>query len=137
MKFTISFTELSKYIAEHYGKTLSFGRVSKNEVCVSYSQKMFFKTMQVPVNIIIDEVKDETICLTYKGSFGIDLIIAGALSFLKSIIPELANVVVTGEGHRLRIELSQLRQAKALVENIRLDEILVEEDGFEVKGALK
>ena len=137
MNITLTFAELSKYISDHYGKTLTFGRVSEKEVCVSYSQKMFFKTIQVPVSITIDEVKAEAICVTYNGGFGIDMMIAGALSFMKAKLPELANVIVAKEGHQLSIELSQLPQTKALVENVRLNEILVLEDRFEVKAGLK
>ena len=137
MNISISFAELSEYIKDHYGKTLTFGRVSEKEVCVSYSQKMFFKTIQVPVNITIDEVKAGAICVTYNGGFGIDMMIAGALSFMKAKLPELANVIVAREGHQLSIELSQLNQTKALVENMRLRDILVCDGHFEIKATLR
>ena len=137
MNITLTFAELSKYISEHYGKTLTFGRVSEKEVCVSYSQKMFFKTIQVPVNITIDEVEDDAICVTYNGGFGIDMIIAGALSFLKSKLPELTNVIVSKEGHQLSIELAQLSKTKALVENLRLNDILICDNHFEISASLK
>lgn len=133
MNITITFAELSKYISEHYGKALTFGRVSEKEVCVSYSQKMFFKTIQVPVNINIDEVKEDAVCITYNSGFGIDMMIAGALSFMKAKLPELANVIVSRESHHLKIELSQLPQTKALVENVRLNEIIILEDIIEIK----
>lgn len=137
MNITITFAELSKYLSEHYGKTLTFGRVSGKEVCVSYAQKMFFKTIQVPVNITIDEVKDDAIIVTYNGGFGIDMMIAGALSFMKAKLPELANVIVPKEGHKLDIELSQLPQTKTHVENVRLSNILVYDDYFEIKATLR
>lgn len=137
MNITITFAELSKYISEHYGKALTFGRVSEKEVCVSYSQKMFFKTIQVPVNINIDEVKEDAVSITYNGGFGIDMMIAGALSFMKAKLSELANVIVSKEGHHLEIELSQLPQTKALVENVRLNEIIILEDIIEIKASLR
>lgn len=137
MNITITYAELSKYISEHYGKALTFGRVSEKEMCVSYSQKMFFKTIQVPVNISIDEVKDDAICVTYNGGFGIDMMIAGALSFMKAKLPELASVIVSREGHHLDIELSQLPQTRTLVENVRLNKILILEDKLEIKASLR
>lgn len=137
MNVIISFDELSRYINEHYGKTLNFEKVSEKEVCVSYAQKIIFKTMQIPINITIDEVKDEAVSITYNGGFGIDMMIAGALSFMKAKLPELTNAIDSREGHRLSIDFSQLPQTKTLVENLRLNEILILEEGIEIKVSLK
>lgn len=93
--------------------------------------------MQIPVSISIDEVKPEAIIVTYNGGFGIDMMIAGALSFLKAKLPELTNVIVTKERHQLSIELSQLSQTKAIVENMRLRDIHVHDDHFEIKATLR
>lgn len=98
---------------------------------------MFFKTILVPVNITIDEVKDYAICVTSNGGFGIDMMIAGALSFMKAKLPEMANAIVSKEGHHLCIELTQLPQTKALVENVRLNDIFVLENRFVLKAELK
>lgn len=137
MNITISFAELSEYIKSHYGKGIAFSKTSEKEVCVSYSQNLFFKTVQVPVSISIDEVKPESILITYNGGFGIDMMIAGALSFLKAKLPELTNVIVSKEGHQLSIELSQLSKTKALVDNLRLNDIVVHDNHFEVRASLK
>lgn len=137
MNINISFAELSEYIKSHHGKGISFSKTSEKEVCVSYSQNLFFKRVHVPVNISIDEVKPESVLITYNGGFGIDMMIAGALSFLKAKLPELTNVIVSKEGHQLSIELSQLSQTKALVENLHLNEIFVSDDLFEIKATLR
>lgn len=137
MDITITFTELSKYISEHYGKILTFEKVSENELRILYSQNLFIKTIQVPVNITIDGVRHPAVCITYNGGFGVDMMIAGALTFMKAKLPELTNVIVSREGHRLIIDLSQLSQTKALVDNVRLNEILVRDDRLEIKAALR
>lgn len=137
MDITITFEELGKYISEHFGQTLLFEKVSEKEVCVSYSKKVFLRTVKVPVNITIDAVRDGVICVTYNGGFGIDMMIAGGLSFMKGKLPELANVIEAREGHHLNIALSRLPQTKALVKNVRLNDIQVQEDSFEVNATLK
>ncbi len=137
MNIIITFAELSHYIDNHYGKSLTFSEVSEREVCVSYSQNLFFKTIQVPINISIDDVKKDSICVTYNGGFGIDMIIAGVLSFIKAKFSEMTNVIVAKEGHQICIELSQLSQTKALVDNVCLCGIIVHDNHFEVKANLK
>lgn|GEM_PF-4033696 len=137
MNIEITFAELSRYIKEHYDKSLNFSKTTDKEVCVSYEQNIIFRTVQIPVSISIDEVRDDAVSITYNGGFGIDIMIAGALSFLKAKLPELCNVLVPMEGHLLCIELSQLSQTRAIVENMSLKEIKVLEDRFEVKALLR
>ena len=74
-----------------------FFKKHQKKKCVSYSQNILFKTVHVPVCISIDEVKAESILITYNGGFGIDMMIAGALSFLKAKLPELTSVIVSKE----------------------------------------
>lgn len=137
MTINISFAELSNYIKGHYDKSLSFSKVSEQEFCVAYEQHILFRTVQIPLNISIDEVRADKVAITYNGGFGIDMIIAGALSFMKAKLPELCNVLVPMEGHHLSIELSPLSQTRAIVENMCLKEIKVLEDRFEIKALLR
>ncbi len=118
MFITISFAELSEYIKSQYGKCFSFSKTSEKEVCVSYSKDFFFKTVQVPVSISIDEVKLDAIHIIYDRGLGIDMMIAGTLSFLKAKLPELTNVIVLKKNHQLSNLLSRLSQTKSLVENL-------------------
>lgn len=137
MKISISFAELSDYIKKHYDKQVTFLRVSDKELCASYTQNLFFKTMQVPVSLKIENVKADSVAITYNGGFGIDIIIAGTLSFLKAKVPELANALVSEEGHRIRIELSKLPQMTKLVETMAFNEISFAENGLIVDVSLK
>lgn len=137
MKITISFAELNEFINAHYGKQLTFSKVSDKEVCASYTQSLFFRSIQVPVNLKIEDVKTDSVAIAYNGGFGIDMIIAGILSFLKSKVPELADVLVSEEGHCIRIKLSKLPQTAKLVEAASLGEICVVEDGLIVEASLK
>lgn len=137
MNISISFAELGDYIKRHYDKQMTFSQVSDKELCVSYSQNLFFKTIQVPVSLKIEDVKADSIAITYNGGFGIDMIIAGTLSFLKAKVPELANVLVSEEGHCIRIELSKLPQTAKLVETIAFNEISFTENGLIADASLK
>lgn len=137
MKISISFAELSDYIKKHYDKQVAFSKVSDNELCASYSQNLFFKIVQVPVSLKIEDFNTDSVAITYNGGFGIDMIIAGTLSFLKAKVPELSNALVSEEGHRIRIELSNLPQTATLVETIAFNEISFAENGMTVDASLK
>lgn len=137
MKLNISFKELSGFIKKNYDKNIVFSRVSAKEICAAYEQKILFRTVQLPVNITIDRVDPYSVAVTYNGGFGIDMIIAGVLAFLKAKVPELSDVMVCEEGHRLRIELSKLPNASGLKDAIRLEDIEADDEGLWITAALK
>lgn len=137
MKITISFAEISDFISEHYDKQLSFERVSDKEVQAAYTQKILFRSVQVPLNLTFDEVKSDSVTVAYSARLGIDMIISGALSFLKAKVPELSGCLIAEDGHRIRIELAQLAQTRKLVEAVSLRDIRVDDNALVVEASLK
>lgn len=137
MVVNISFTELNDYIKCHYKQTLSFSRISANEVKISYEKKIIVKTISVSVNLVIENVESDAVTITYSGNFGIEMIIAGVMAFIKAQIPELSNTLVSEEGHQIRILLSNLEQTKALVDAISLEDIEITETGIQLSATLK
>ena len=136
MIITITFLELKDYIKRHYGKVVNFSEVSDKVVCVSYSQKVIFKTVDIPVNVSINNVGSSSICVSYDGGFGIDMIIAGVLAFIKGKFPELNEVLESGENRQLCIDLSRMSNIQTLFEKVEMTGISVREDHFEVRMAL-
>lgn len=137
MVVNISFTELNDYIKCHYKQTLSFSRISANEVKISYEKKIIVKTISVSVNLVIENVESDAVTIAYSGNFGIEMIIAGVMAFIKAQIPELSNTLVSEEGHQIRILLSNLEQTKALVDAISLEDIEITETGIQLSASLK
>ena len=137
MVVNISFTELSDYIKCHYKQTLSFSRISAKEVKISYEKKIIVKTISVSVNLVIENVESDAVTIAYSGNFGIEMIIAGVMAFIKAQIPELSNTLVSEEGHQIRILLSNLEQTKALVDAISLEDIEITETGIQLSVSLK
>lgn len=137
MTINIPYAELSDYIRKHYDKTLTFKKISEKELCVSYEQRILFKTVQVPVSISIENVAPAAVTISYNGGFGIDMIIAGTMAFLKAKVPALSDLLVTEDGHRIRIELSRMEQTKTLVEAIALNDIHILDSAIQVTVLLK
>lgn len=137
MIINLSFAELSDYIRHHYGKILTFSKVSDRELYATYEQHILFKTVQVPVYISIEDVASDAITISYNGGFGIDVIIAGTMAFLKAKFPELSDVIISGEDHSIRIELSRMSQTKVLVNALALNNIHILDNAVQVTALLK
>lgn len=136
MIITITFLEFKDYIKKHYGKVVNFLKVLDKVVCVSYSQKLIFKTVDIPVNVSIDNVGFSSRWVSYDGGFGLDMIIAGVLAFIKGKFPELNNVLESGENRQLCIDLSSMSNIPTLFEKVEMTGISVHEDHFEVRMVL-
>lgn len=105
-------------------------------MCISYTQKIIFKTVDVPVNVSINNVGPSSIWVTYDGGFGIDMIIAGVLVFIKGKFPELNDVLKSEDNRQLCIDLSSMSNFQTLFEKVEMTGVSVREDHFEVRMAL-
>lgn len=130
MELKINFEEIGSYIQKHYDKTVSFSMVSTDEVCITYKQNLFIASIPVPVNIKIVSIEPHLITLSYNGKLGIDVIIKGVLAFLMAKLPELSEAITTGNGNIVSVDLSCIKQAKALVENVAFKHIQFLNDGI-------
>ena len=137
MVIRISFGELSRYVIQHYGKSLTFAMVAEDELSVTYEQRVLVTTVKVPVNIRIESVTESALVLSYSGKFGLDTIIKGVLMFIKQRMPELGDAVRPTDASRVEIDLARLKQTEALVAAVAMRQIRVEEDGILVSVALK
>lgn len=137
MEVNISFEEMHDYVAEHYKKDVAFSRVSEKELCVTVTQRIIIKDVGIDVKLHIDEVKSESLTVTYKGGFALDMIISGAICFLKNKLPELSQGITAEENHRIRLNLAEIEKVKGLVKSIALRDIVVEEKGLKVTVILK
>lgn len=52
-------------------RTLVFSRLSDKGLCVSYEQHIIFKTVQVPINISIENVSPDFVTIGYNGGAGL------------------------------------------------------------------
>lgn len=137
MKAIISYKEISEYIAKQYGREVSLSKVADNEVNASVSQKVFIKTVRIGLNLKVEEVGPESVVLSYNGGFGIDLMVSGLMTFLKSKLPELSRIVTSEEDHRIRVNLANIDKARPVLERVTPQAIAFSEDSVAVTAALK
>jgi hypothetical protein len=137
MTISLTYDELSQYLSEHYGKTLTFEKITASELRIAYAQKVFIKTLNIPINIIVDKVRPTSIDLTYKGGLGIDTLITGALKFIKAGYPMLDKAIIYKENHNITVDLKQIPQAKSLIEKVTLKDILFCDNHLELRATLR
>lgn len=137
MEIRAPYKELNAYVAERFHQPISLAFGSEKEVKVSYTKRILFKDMSVNICIGIEEVKSDSVLLSYDVAFGLDSLISGALSFIKGQFPELSAGIHPEDGHRIRVNLSEIEKAKPVVENIELRAITPCEDGIRIEFGLK
>lgn len=136
MKLNIGYSELQNYISTHYHADVSFVKVSDSEVCVSVSKKVFIKTMQVNLNLHVEEVSNNSISLSYDSGIGIDLIVSGALLFIKKKLPEYSAMVSAESGNRIRINLANIDKLQSALQVVALKGIYFTDTSVEASMSL-
>lgn len=137
MEVFATYEELNAYIALKVKKPLTLGIAEGGDLKVCYTQRVLIKDVTVPVRLHFEKVTADSVVVEYKGALGIDSIISGALSFIMKRLPEYSGGIIPEEGHRIRVDLTKIKKAKTVVENIALRAIIPTDDGIRVHFALK
>ena len=137
MEIIAPYKEICDYVAERFNQSINLAYESEKEVKVSYIKHVIFKDMSVSVRIGIEEVKADSVLLSYDVAFCIDSIISGVISFIAKKFPELSAGIHPEDNHRIRINLSEIEKARPVVENIELRSITPQDRGLRIEFGLK
>ncbi len=137
MEIKATYPELNVYVAKRFKQPIWISYVGEKEIKVTYTKRILIKDLKINVNLRFDEVKEDSVTVTYDGAFGLDMIISGALSFFKSQFPELSAGILPEDHHRIRINLNEIEKAKPLVQNVTLHDITATEEGLRILFSLK
>ncbi len=137
MKCILTFKEISDYVAKNYGRQVQLNRVSAKAVEIKVAQKVLIATIKVPIEVTFEKVEDSQIVISYSGSAGVELLIKGALLFIREKLPQLAPMITNSSDKQLTIDLEKIAQAKSFIDKVRLTGISIDESALEVSAALK
>lgn len=137
MTLTITYAELSEYIRGHHGRDVAFERVSDTEIRVTYTQKVLFASIPVPVTVRVDEVLPSAVRVTYGGPLGVDMIISGLLSFISARAPELGAALQPQPGHGLLIDLTARQESRPLTQMAALEDVRFGDAELTLRARLK
>lgn len=136
MKAIVGFGEITGYVRDRYGVTLSLETLSEREVKVTVTKRIVFN-IDVSVELEVENVGPAEVTLGYDGNFGVDMIIGGALKFIKAKIPEIGEALQTGSDQTATLDLTKISKAKSLTDSMNLRAIRFHSDSIELEAELK
>lgn len=135
MKLIIGFKEISDYVEKNYGRKISVEQLSDKEIKVAYEQKILFKYIRIPVNVLVEQVSGAEVTLSLSGNMGIDMVVVGLLAFIRETMTEL-NGVMTVKGKRVTLDLLKLEKTKNVLSKLNLTDMRFSEDSMEIEAVL-
>ena len=136
MEMTIPYKELNDYLAQRLHQPISVAYEGDRELRATYTKRVLIN-MSVNVRIGIEEVRGDSVTLSYDVAFGLHSIANKALSYFKDHYPELSAGIHPEEGRRVRVNLSEIEKTRHLAENIELKAIIPTNEAIRIEFGLK
>lgn len=136
MEVRIEYTEIQEFIKKNFQKEVGLTYVDPSTVSVSTKIKVFAFVKNVGVDVKVEKLEGSKLPLVYSGK-GIELLISPAISFLKRLVPEKANLISQGTGNKLFVNLAEIDQLKAVLDKVELKSISFDETHIIVEASLK
>lgn len=122
MNASISYTELSDFIEKKFKIRPEFASVDNKTLNINYKPSLFLPA--IGIRLHIESMTKEVICLSYDCSHAASFMIAGAIIYLKELIP--SGVEVKVEDKRICIYPQQLKQIEKVLKYVVLTDITFE-----------
>ena len=133
MKIDLSYEEVATYVKSHYKVAPLLKRIDDKTIEVSYKPAKFLPAISIQIKV--EDVKDDVLCIAYESSTAASLIIEKAIEKVEDRIP--CGIEVSAKDKRITLYLSQIEKTKKVMEHIRLENVYVNEDSLEVVIGLK
>lgn len=137
MKVSLSFTEIGNYIASHFDKQLDFYGYSPDIIEIKLTQKILLANIKISIKLKIEKIEGTKIYLSYSGSKGTEMLISGALLFMKETLSQIAGMISAAPGNQLIIDLNKVEEVKKVLETVQLQSIKVNESDVVITAILK
>lgn len=140
MKITVDFSEIEPLVKSKAGREIVLATIDERALKVETKMplKVPFigeKDISIGLNVAVERIDGQDIHLKYDGRMGVDLIVSGLLTFLSSI--SAINIVNKMPDNRMVLHLSEIEEARKVLEKVELIGISFEHDAVVVEGRLK
>lgn len=132
MNIKVSFNEIAGFVETHYKQKITLAAVDAKSLEVCYKPLKFIPQVSVTIGVV--SVCKDCIQLSYDGSFGVPLIIDGAVKVFQGAIP--AGVEVDTDSRMIKLYPQQVTQLQKALEYVSLSDIALTNDGVEIVMAL-
>ena len=133
MKAKISYEEITTYVKEHYKVSPELKRIDDKTIEAAYMPAKFLPAISIQIKV--EEVKEDILCIVYESSSTTSLIIEKAIEQVGDRIPH--GIEVSAKDKRITLYLSQIEQTKKIMEHIRLENMYINEDSLELAVGLR
>lgn len=133
MNITLSFDELSDYLAKKYKVRPDFSFVNEKTIDIAYKPNRFIPAAHLQLRM--ESVSNEDITLSYECSAPMTLLIAGAIGHLENKIP--AGISVNTDKKTIHIQPLKIEPLKKPLSYIDLKGSVIKKDSAEVTAIIK
>ena len=158
MKIHISFSEIQKFVAAHYGKDITLQSINKQAIRIGVSvtsempdenmglfggmKSLFTKAVSqiarnVTLDVSVEDVSENRVTLRYGGGLGKELLIQAVMRFFKTVNPQYAGMVEDMGNSCLRMSLKDIPQMANFCEIADLKDLYFEENHIVIEMELK
>lgn len=140
MKVIINFPEIHTLVKSRTGREVVLSaideRTVKAEAKVSVKVPFLGNIEKaIGVNVIVERIDGQDVHLRYDGGMGTDMIIGGLLTFLSSTPAK--KMVEKVEGNSIVVHLSEIEEARKVLDIFELTNITFQNDSIVVDGRVK
>ena len=133
MKAKVFYEEISAYVKNHYKVSPELKRIDDKTIEAAYKPAKFLPAISIQIKV--EEVKDDVLCIAYESGTAASLIIEKAIEKVGNKIPY--GIEVSAKDKRITLYLSQIEKTKKIMEHIRLENVYVNEDSLELNVGLR
>ena len=133
MKINLSYEEVTTYVKSHYKVAPLLKRIDDKTIEATYKPAKFLPAINIQIKV--EDVKDDVLCIAYESSTAALLIIEKAIDKVGDKIPN--GIEISTQDRRITLYLGQIEKTKKIMEHIRFENVYVNEDSLEVVIGLK
>ena len=128
MNAVITYKEISDFIEKEYKIRPRFTTINEKTVEVSYKPGVFMPV--ISVNVKIEAMRQDIVCMSYECGTAASLMIAGIVAYLEEKIP--SGIEVNTMDKRVNIYPQRFKQMEEALEYIALSNLTFEENAINV-----
>jgi hypothetical protein len=128
MNAVITFKEVSDFIEKESKIRPRFTTINEKTVEVSYKPGVFMPA--ISVNVKIEAMRRDIVCISYECGTAASLMIAGIVAYLEETIPSGIEVSTTDK--RVNIYPQRFKQAEKVLEYVALSNLTFEVNAINI-----
>lgn len=129
MNAIITFKEVSDFIEKESKIRPRFTTINEKTVEVSYKPGVFMPA--ISVNVKIEAMRQDIVCMSYECGTAASLMIAGIVAYLEDKIPSGIEVNIADK--RINVYLLRFEQLKNVCEHVSLTNIAFQEQSIKME----